>query len=132
MSRRRAAALFLDLFPEAERGAVRLAMQFNLKAIVGQKLVPSCRPEIPVVPVCEIMFMNPSIQKLIAEERDQEITSVIRANIDGGMMDFNEHLRQLVEGGWIDHATAYAAAPNPDELKMALKGIRTGQSSILG
>jgi hypothetical protein len=37
------------------------------------------------------------------------------------MIDFTEHLRQLVATGYIDHATAYEAAPNPDELRMALK-----------
>ena len=47
------------------------------------------------------------------------------------MIDFTEHLRQLVETGFIDHETAYEAAPNPDELKMALKGIRATTSAIL-
>jgi hypothetical protein len=32
----------------------------------------------------------------------------------------------------IDHKTAYEAAPNPDELKMVLKGIRSAQAGILG
>ena len=36
------------------------------------------------------------------------------------------------DDGWIDHETAYEAAPNPDELKMALKGIRTPSAAILG
>jgi hypothetical protein len=36
-----------------------------------------------------------------------------------------------VEAGYIDHATAYEAAPNPDELKMSLKGIRQPAAGIL-
>lgn len=39
--------------------------------------------------------------------------------------------RELVEKGFIDHETAYEAAPNPDELKMALKGIRQQIAGIL-
>src|SRR5262249_1140642 len=122
----------LDLFPQSERKAMRQALTFNLKSIVCQKLVRSIHPKTPVVPTVEIMISNPSIRKLIHEERDAEILNVIRASRDAGMIDFTEHLRQLVLTGFIDHSTAYEAAPNPDELKMALKGIRTATAAILG
>jgi len=78
------------------------------------------------------MFSNAAIRKLIREERDAEIIDVIRASYADGMIDFTEHLRQLVENGYIDHKTAYEAAPNPDELKMALKGIKSASAGILG
>ncbi|RMF76284.1 MAG: PilT/PilU family type 4a pilus ATPase [Planctomycetota bacterium] len=122
----------LDLFPAAERRSIRQALEFNLKAVICQKLIPSVKEGVPLVPTVEIMITNPAIRKLINEERDNELINVIRSNFDNGMIDFTEHLRQLVENGFIDHETAYEAAPNPDELKMALKGIRTGGSSILG
>jgi twitching motility protein PilT len=47
------------------------------------------------------------------------------------MVDFNDHLRQLVEAEEIDRATAIEVAPNPEALKMALKGIRVMQPGIL-
>jgi twitching motility protein PilT len=122
----------LDLFPAEERRSVRQALEFNLKAIICQKLIPSCRENIPIVPTVEIMFTNASIRKLIREERDNEIIDVIRGSYADGMVDFTEHLRRLVEDGFIDHATAYEAAPNPDELKMALKGIKGRTAGILG
>jgi twitching motility protein PilT len=122
----------LDLFPEAERKAIRQALEFNLKAIICQKLIPSVKDGVPLVPTVEIMTSNPAIRKLIREERDNEILNVIKASYDAGMVDFTEHLRRLVDTGFIDHATAYESAPNPDELKMALKGIRSGTSGILG
>ena len=122
----------LDLFPESERRAMRQALEFNLKSVICQKLVRSIHPSTPVVPTVEIMISNPSIRKLIREERDNELISVIRANKDAGMVDFTENLRILVETGFIDHSTAYEAAPNPEELKMALKGIRSSSAAILG
>ncbi|MBK9128681.1 MAG: PilT/PilU family type 4a pilus ATPase [Phycisphaerales bacterium] len=122
----------LDLFPAEERRSVRQALEFNLKAVIGQKLVPSVKPGIPIVPTVEIMFVNPSIKKLIREERDNEIIDVIKACYADGMLDFTEHLRQLVDKGFIDVTTAYEAAPNPDELKMALKGIKSASGGILG
>ncbi len=122
----------LDLFPESERKAVRQALEFNLQAVICQKLIPSVKEGVPLVPTVEIMISNPSVRKLIHEERDNELINVIRASYDDGMIDFTEHLRQLVENGFIDHETAYEAAPNPNELKMALKGIRASASAILG
>jgi len=122
----------LDLFPEGSRRLVRQTLEFNLQAVVCQKLVPSVLPDVPVMPACEVMISNPAIRKLIREERDNEIVDVVRASYDAGMVDFTEHLRQMVEKGHIDHATAYEAAPNPDELRMALKGIRAASGGILG
>jgi twitching motility protein PilT len=122
----------LDLFPPEERRQIRQALEFNLRAIICQKLIPSVKPKVPLVPAVEIMFMNASIKKLIREERDNEIVDVIRASYDDGMVDFTEHLRRLVDSGFIDHATAYEAAPNPDELRMALKGIQGRRAAILG
>jgi twitching motility protein PilT len=122
----------LDLFPEGSRRLVRQTLEFNLQAIVCQKLIPCVKPDVPVVPAVEVMISNPAIRKLIREERDNEIIDVIRASYDAGMVDFTEHLRQLVESGFIDHSTAYEAAPNPDELRMALKGIRAAGVGILG
>jgi twitching motility protein PilT len=122
----------LDLFPADERRSVRQALEFNLKAIICQKLIPSVKQGVPLVPAVEIMFSNASVRKLIREERDNEIIDVIRACYPDGMVDFTEHLRRLVESGYIDHPTAYEAAPNPDELKMALKGIKSASGAILG
>src|SRR5262249_41854422 len=76
----------LDLCPEAERRAMRQALEFNLKAVICQKLLRSIHPKTPVVPTVEIMITNPSIRKLIREERDNELINVIRANRDAGMI----------------------------------------------
>ncbi len=122
----------LDLFPANERRSIRQALEFNLRAIVCQKLIKSVKEGVPLVPAVDVMLSNPSIRKLIREERDNEIINVIRASLADGMIDFTEHIRQLVESGFIDHETAYEAAPNADELKMALKGIRTATAAILG
>ncbi len=122
----------LDLFPQNERRAIRQALEFNLQSIICQKLIPSVKEGVSLVPTVEVMIVNASIRKLIREERDNEIINVIRSSYDAGMVDFTENLRYLVEIGFIDHETAYDAAPNPDELKMALKGIRQARAAILG
>lgn len=121
----------LDLFPEDARAQIRQALVFNLKAVVCQKLLPSLHPKRPRVPCCEIMIANPSIRKLLAEGRDFEITTVLKTAIEEGMQDFTEALYLLLEEECIDMKTALEVAPNPDELKMRLKGIRSGSAGIL-
>lgn len=123
----------LDLFPEDGRELVRQSLVFNLRAVVCQKLLPSIKPGVERVPAVEIMITNPSVRRLIESHRETEIPDVIRSCYGEGMQDFTEHLRRLVEDEFIDHKTAYESAPNPEELRMRLKGIRTGSGgSILG
>jgi Tfp pilus assembly pilus retraction ATPase PilT len=69
---------------------------------------------------------------MIADGRDSDVLGVIKNCYGEGMIDFNESLRRLVEEEYIDQATAYAAAPNPEELKMKLKGINIAGGGIIG
>jgi len=122
----------LDLFPEEARNLIRQSLVFNLRAIICQKLLPSVLPGINRIPVCEVMISNAPIRKLIAESRDFEITQVLKTAGGEGMQDYNTALFDLVQREWIDVKTAYEVSPNADELKMMLKGIRSGQAGILG
>jgi twitching motility protein PilT len=47
------------------------------------------------------------------------------------MQDFTYSLVELIKNGSIDPKDAYRYAPNLEELKMAMKGIRTTASGIL-
>jgi twitching motility protein PilT len=122
----------LDLIAEGSRDLVRQTLVFNLQAIICQKLLPCIKPGISRVPGVEIMFASPTIRKLIDEKRDDEIPKVIRASKGEGMLDMNECLKNLVEQEYIETQVAYAASPNPQELKMRLKGISSSAGSILG
>jgi len=121
----------LDLLPEGSRDLVRQTMVFNLQAIICQKLLPSIKEGVPRIPAVEIMFATPTIRKLIDEKRDDELSKVIRSSQDEGMLDMNECLKNLVEEEFIETHVAYAASPNPAELKMRIKGISSGTGSIL-
>ncbi len=122
----------LDLFPEEARGLIRQSLVFNLKGVICQKLLPSIHPTRSRIPCCEIMVVNASIRKLIAEGRDFEIGAVLKSAVHDGMQDFTEALYQLIQQEYLDVKIAMEVAPNPDELKMRLKGIRSGSSGILG
>jgi len=121
----------LDLFPPVKHGAIRQALANNLKAIVAQKLLKSIKPGVGRCPTNEIMIVNPIIKKLISEGEDSKIVDAIRMCFQEGMVDFTENLRQLVERGDIDRQTALEVAPSPEQLKMALKGIKVATPGIL-
>jgi twitching motility protein PilT len=121
----------LDLFPPEMHNAIRQALAFNLKAIVCQKLLPSIKPGVQRVPTNEIMIMNPTIKELITKSEDKKLPDAIRIGFLEGMIDFTESLRLLCENGLVDRATALEVAPNPEQLKMALKGIKVATPGIL-
>jgi twitching motility protein PilT len=121
----------LDLFPAEMHPSLRQSLAFNLKAIVCQKLLPSIKPGVQRVPANEIMFVNPTIRELLVKAEDKKLPDAIRIGFIEGMMDFNESLRQLVHKGDISEEAAVQSAPNPDALKMALKGIKVAQPGIL-
>ena len=121
----------LDLFPADLHNAIRQALAFNLKAVVAQKLLRSIVPGVQRVPTNEIMIINPTIRDLILKSEDKKLADAIRIGFLEGMLDFTESLRLLVETNYIDKATALEVAPNPDALKMALKGIKVSAPGIL-
>jgi twitching motility protein PilT len=121
----------LDLFPEEMHGALRSAMASNMKGIVAQKLLKSIKPGVPRVPTCEVMTFTSMIKKLVLEGQDHKLSDAIRIGAADGMQDFTMSLKQLIDDGLIDRPTAFEVAPNPDALKMALKGINVSQPGMV-
>jgi twitching motility protein PilT len=121
----------LDLFPADMHSALRQSLAFNLKAIVAQKLLPSIKPGVHRVPTNEIMILNPTIRELIIKGEDKKLPDAIRIGFLEGMLDFTESLTQLVQNGYVERSVALEVAPNPEALKMALKGIKVATPGIL-
>jgi twitching motility protein PilT len=125
----------LDLFPRDMHPALRQSLEFNLKAVVAQKLLPTTKElaakGITRVPTVEILRTNPTVRKLIRTEEDVKLADAIRIGKEEGMQDFTESLRKLVLDEKIERATAFEVAPSVESLKMALKGITIAQPGIL-
>jgi len=121
----------LDMYPQEERDLARQTFALAIRGIVAQMLLPGIQPHAKRVPALEIMLANSSVRKLLAEEREDDIPTVIRSCQNEGMQDFTESLRSLVERELIDLDTAINYALNKEELRMALKGIRATAGAIL-
>jgi twitching motility protein PilT len=121
----------LDLFPSDMHPALRSAIAMNMKGLVAQKLLPSIKPGVSRVPTVEVMTFNSTVRKLILEEKDSKLGDAIRIGEKEGMLDFTMSLKELVDKELIDRAVALEVAPNPEAIKMALKGIAVSQPGIL-
>jgi twitching motility protein PilT len=121
----------LDLFPADMHGSLRSAIAFNVRGIVAQKLLPSIREDVGRVPSVEVMIFNPTARKLILEATDEKLPDLIRMSSNEGMQDFTMSLKGLVDQALISQAVALEVAPNPEALRMALKGITVAQPGIL-
>ncbi len=75
--------------------------------------------------------MDPTVKKLILNEDDIKLGQAIRMGKEIGMVNFTESLRLLVVAEKIERATAFEVAPNPETLRMVLKGIQLPEQGIL-
>lgn len=121
----------LDLFPQTERDLVRQTLSLAIRAIISQVLLPCLIDGVDRIPAVEILLVNAAARKLISEAREADLPSVIRSSQHEEMQDLTYNLCELVKNGSIDPKDAYKYAPNTEELKMALKGIKTSSEGIL-
>ena len=125
-------ARILDLFPPESRDLARQSLVFNLRAIVCQRLLPCLDAKIGRVPAVEILLMNAPVRLAIEEGRDADLNEVIRSCEEQGMQDMTQSLLDLIEKEFIDPRSAYEVAPNPEELKMRMKGISASRAGLMG
>jgi twitching motility protein PilT len=121
----------LDLFPQNERDLARQTLSLTIRAIISQILLPSIKEGVGRIPVVEILLASPAVRKLISEGREADLPNVIRSSKEDGMQDITDNLIKLIMDGSIEPREAYKYAPNAEELKMALKGIRADTTGIL-
>ena len=112
----------LDLFPEGKHAQIRTALAFNLKAVLNQKLLPLAVGK-GMVPVVESMFVSPIIRKLILEGEDAKIADAFARDAEAGSENFNKVLNRLFMEKQVSMEVALAASPNPEELRMNMRGI---------
>ncbi len=120
----------LDLFPTDRHALIRQSLGFNIQGILCQKLVPSFREDISVVPAVELMFANASIRQAIEEGEDDRITDLISVGTQEGMKTWTDSFVEIIRKGYVEKKTAMQYAPNKDALAMALRGIDVAKPSI--
>jgi twitching motility protein PilT len=118
----------IELFPTEERNLARQTLANSLKAVISQVLLPCTKQGIKRMPALEVLLVNSSVKKFIADGREGQLAGVIKTSTNEGMIDITDSLTKLVEQDYVDVKVASDYAPNVDELKMRLKGIKGGST----
>jgi len=120
----------LDLFEERERALAREMLASHLVAVVCQRLVEAADPNVARVPATEVMWGTPAVRAAIRAGEFDRLADLIAAGTEEGMHDMTQDLARLVREEWVLPKVAYQVAPNPDALKMAIRGIRPSQGTV--
>jgi twitching motility protein PilT len=118
-------------FPSHQQKSVRIQLAGILKAVISMRLVRAAKGS-GRVPAVEILVSTGLIRDYIVNE---EKTSLIRDAIANGasqygMQTFDQSLFQLLQARQITYEEAIHNATNPDEFKMRVQGIFSGEQSI--
>ena len=105
----------IDSFPAGQQDQIRVQLASSLLGIFSQRLIP--RIAGGLVPAYELLLNNNAVSKLIREKRTHEIDVVIETGTEGGMVDLNRSLLELVRMGEISIETAYQYSLNPKALE---------------
>ncbi|MDI6802062.1 MAG: type IV pilus twitching motility protein PilT [Thermodesulfovibrionales bacterium] len=111
----------IDAFPPDQHHHIRVRTSVALAATIAQKLVKRSDGNGRIA-VMEIMINTPTIKKLIAEDRLNEVDKIIAdsANLFK-MQTQNQHLLQLVKDKILTTEDALHASNNPNDLKIMLQ-----------
>ena len=108
----------IDAFPAEQQHQVSIQLSMVLQAVVSQRLIPTMDGNI--VPVLEIMVLNPAIRNLIREGKTHQIDAMVYSSTNETMMAMDNGILNLYRKGLIDRRTALFHAANPDMLAKKL------------
>ncbi|MDE3206217.1 MAG: PilT/PilU family type 4a pilus ATPase [Acidobacteriota bacterium] len=112
----------VDFFPPTQHHQVRLTLAEALKGVVSQRLVPLADGQGRAAAI-EAMVVTGRIADRIVDPTapGDTIEEQIADGEYHGMMTFDQSLLTLVQSGRITLQTAFAAATNPHDLRVALQ-----------
>lgn len=110
----------INVFPSDDQDRIRTLLSFSLKGVISQALIPDVAGQL--LPVAEILFVNPGIGNLIRENKMHQIYGMMQIGQDkSGMVTINQSLLSLVLRRRIELKTAFEATPDPEEFNNLLK-----------
>jgi twitching motility protein PilT len=116
-------ARILEFFPFEEHGFIRSCMANGLKAVMAQRLLPSLKEGVRVVPATEVLLNTPIVADRIREGLDADLPAIVAGSQQEGMHTFTDSLARLINEKYVDLKTALRYAPNADQLKSKFRGI---------
>ncbi|MCL1887390.1 MAG: PilT/PilU family type 4a pilus ATPase [Kiritimatiellaeota bacterium] len=112
----------LNEIPVTERAQVQASLAENLRAVVCQRLLKDFAGYL--IPAVEILLNTPTVKKILQKGAFELLQTAIDAGVEEDMQSFDHALHALVQEKTVTPAAALAAATNPEQFAMLLKGIK--------
>jgi len=116
----------LSFFPAERHQQVRQRLAENLAAVMSLRLLPRKNGK-GMVPAVELLLSTPRVRELLYEGRVTELSRVVEAGAEEGLISFNSSLRGLIQSDQVDLEVALAASDRPEELLLTLRGYSRGK-----
>ena len=110
----------LNFFPKDRREQTLLDLSLNLRAIVGQQLIPTIDKKDRCAAV-EILINTPLVKQLIREGNVTELKDVMSKSNQQGMNTFDQALYELYKAKKITYDDALHHADSANELRLMIK-----------
>jgi twitching motility protein PilT len=121
----------LEFFPTDQHPFIRSCLANGLRAVMAQRLLPSSREGVKVVPATEVLLNSPSVGDLIREGQEEDLYAVIADSKDIGMHTFTDSLYRLVTEHYVDLKVAESFAPHPEQLHSLVHGISLKSEGLI-
>jgi twitching motility protein PilT len=116
----------MTLFPPYQHDLVRFQLSTVLAGVASQRLVP-CLQTARMVPAVELLMSTPRTREILREGKTRELDKALTEGAEYyGSQTFNMSLLQHLQAGRISLDDALNASDNPDDLKLALRGVTKG------
>lgn len=110
----------LNFFPKDRREQTLLDLSLNLRAIIGQQLIPTPDKAGRAAAV-EILINTPLVSQLIREGNVTELKDVMSKSNQQGMLTFDQALYELYKTKRISYEDALHHADSANELRLMIK-----------
>jgi twitching motility protein PilT len=116
----------MTFFPPHQHDLVRFQLSTVLAGVASQRLVP-CLTSARMVPAVELLMSTPRTREILREGKTRELEKALTEGAEYyGSQTFNMSLLAHLQAGRISLDDALNASDNPDDLKLALRGVTKG------
>jgi len=117
----------LSFFQTNRHQQIRQRLAENLAAVMSLRLLPK-KSGRGMVPAVELLLSTPRVRELLFEGQVAELSRVVEAGAEEGLVSFNHSLRNLIQQDLVELEVALAASDRPEELLLALRGYSKGKA----
>ena len=116
----------INFFPPYHQPQLRVQLAHILKGVISLRLLTG--EDGKRIPAVAVMIPTPTIQKLIMEDKLDEISEVMEEGEIFGMQTFTQALLKLYNEGKVSYEIAVQMSDSPHEFELKVKGIVKGSA----